>query len=69
MAKKHFEAIAEALKARKPNDNKDVWEGEEDYFNGLISQWRGDCEAMADVLAEFNDQFDRARFLAACGVE
>lgn len=58
MSKKHFEALAAALKAMQPHLTEE-----------LIYQWELDCDAVADVCARFNPNFDRARFLTACGVE
>jgi len=59
MTRKHFEALAAALKDRKPM-------GTIPY---TTDQWELDCEGMASVCARFNPNFDRARFLKACGVE
>ena len=60
MTKKHFEALAAALKAEKPglhwDPNKHV-------------QWDNDVAAIASVCADFNGAFDRARFYKACGVQ
>lgn len=60
MTKKHFEALAAALKAEQPGTNWDP--------NKHV-QYRLDVRAVADVCARFNPNFDRARFLKACGVE
>jgi len=59
MSRKHFIALAAALKARRP------------VIEALASrqQWRLDVEAIADVCNDSNTNFDRERFLAACGVE
>ncbi len=59
MTKKHFDAIAETMKARKPADGMP---------HGHASQWEGDCEALADTLGRFNANFSKHRFLVACGV-
>lgn len=63
MTKKHFDALAAALRAQKPEDTFD------ENRLLLIIQWRADAKVVADVCARFNPNFDRARFLAACGVE
>ncbi len=58
MTKKHFEALAAALSERRPvplAHDRD--------------QWEVDVLGVADVCAQFNPHFDRARFLKACGVE
>ena len=36
---------------------------------GAGHAWKDTCLAMADALANTNPRFDRARFLAACGVQ
>jgi len=59
MSKKHFEALAAAMQRTQP-ELAHTW---------LIGQWRADVFVLADVCARFNPNFDRARFLAACGVE
>jgi hypothetical protein len=58
MTKKHFEALAAALKAERP-------------MRQLVTfdQWKKDCVVIANTCQDFNPNFDRARFLAACGVE
>lgn len=53
MTKKHFEALAAALRTTSLTDK--------DHAN--VSH------RIADVCARFNPNFDRARFLKACGVE
>lgn len=61
MTKKHFEALAAALKDASfmiPVGNRTA-----------DSQHIYDAKAVAGVCARFNPNFDRARFLAACGVE
>lgn len=59
MTRKHFKALAEAFKDVKPSSN---------WANKLI-QWEMDCIAVADVCARQNSQFDRAKFLTACGLK
>ena len=70
MSKKHFEALAAALKFIKPSGNpvcppKDV----KVFHAGQVKEWDYATEAVADACARFNPNFDRARFLKACGVE
>jgi hypothetical protein len=60
MTKKHFEALAAALRQSQID------------FKGKFAEQVGSEDAarrIADVCARFNPNFDRARFLKACGVE
>ena len=61
MTKKHFEALAAALNGVGPLHG--------DMSTKDAIQWRSDVEAVAAVCARFNPNFDRTRFLKACGVE
>jgi len=58
MTKKHFEALAAAFKAGKPQ-----------VKNQAQDQWHFDALMVTEVCARFNPNFDRTRFLTACGVE
>ena len=61
MTKKHFKAIAEALKDMKPSYTMlDCPE---------FQQWQRDVVAMERVCSKFNPNFNNLRFLAACGLE
>jgi hypothetical protein len=60
MSRKHFKALAEALKAEKPGAN---WSANKHV------QWQLDVNAIAATCARFNGNFKRERFLAACGLE
>ena len=58
MTRKHFTALAEALKRERPN--------------GCVAssvQWIAEVRAIADVCRSFNPGFDRERFYAACGFQ
>ena len=59
MTKKDYILIAAALKAARPI-------GDEDYIYTVCDVH---CEAIADALGRDNPRFDRARFLAAAGVQ
>jgi len=64
MQRRHFEVIAEALRAsisRFSNSPTGPWT--------MREEGRRICEDMADALAGTNPNFNRARFLRACGVE
>jgi len=56
MSRKHFKALAEALKACRP--------GASIY----LDQWRNDVEAIADVCQISNPRFKRQTFKEACGI-
>lgn len=56
MSRKHFEALAAALSASAHR-----FDSEHDRVVA--------AETVADTCAHFNPNFDRARFLKACGVE
>jgi hypothetical protein len=60
MSRKHFKALAEALKAERPGDN---------WNPNKRVQWELDVKAIANTCATFNANFKRQRFLLACGVE
>ena len=57
MTRKHFVALARKLAWNRP-EKKGV----------RLSQWIKDCKAVADVCNAANMQFDRDRFLLACGL-
>lgn len=59
MTKKDFELIAAALLQAMPAD---------DCAPYRAIQWQCDCVGLCNALAQTNPRFDRARFLAACGV-
>ena len=63
MTRKHFVMLAAALAQSKPPRGRDP-------LGTLLAdtQHARDCTAVADVLAQDNPRFDRARFLKACGV-
>lgn len=61
MNKKHFEAIASIIK-----DNQ--VEIHSDFDRGYIAGVEGVAHEMADYFTSQNPNFDRARFLQACGI-
>jgi hypothetical protein len=62
MQKRHFNALASNLRHVRPdaaNDNSAT----------ALCGWTQAVNAVADACRQFNPNFDRARFLAACGAE
>lgn len=58
MSAKHFAAIAASLKAARPNVPTPA----------ELALWVQCCKEIASTCESANARFDRARFLAACGV-
>jgi hypothetical protein len=59
MTRKHFKALAQALKSERPSV---------DWGNKHL-QWTQDVKAIAEVCAKFNEDFDFNRFFEACGAK
>ncbi len=64
MTKRHFEALAAALKGSRPIEPI----GNVTVARFAMDQWRADVRAIASVLLAHNPRFD-ARFYEACGYE
>lgn len=77
MTKKHYVAVAHILRIRLDEMRTSYKTlSAQDARSGLASRQYGYCEAcesVAHALADYfqteNKQFDRARFLNACGIE
>lgn len=67
MTKKDFELIAAALRASRPDPMRIA--ASEEYIEGCENQFRLSCETITKAVQTTNPRFDRARFLAACGVQ
>ena len=69
MTRKHFEALALALKNARPREA----EADPTWFAYSMRQWRADVRAIAEVLLahmpEHKEGFINAQFHAACGYE
>ena len=60
MTRKHFIALAKALKETKPMEDITLLQ------DTLLLQWQTDVIAITEVLSMSNDRFDADRFLKAC---
>ena len=73
MTRKDYLAIAAALKNDaahlEPNAVYKDYTKMPQWNAGAYDQWHTTVLALASVLASDNPRFDRARFLAACGVQ
>ena len=68
MTKKDFELIANTLRSEDPRTKH--YPDMTDWEKGVAGEeWNTTVLAFADALATTNPRFDRARFLAACGVQ
>lgn len=75
MTKKHYTALAAALKSQYDTAMRLKRDAESKHLFNAANLWDGQAsgiivaaETFATVAAEQNPRFDRARFLAACGV-
>jgi hypothetical protein len=72
LSSKHYELIAEAIKSAQPAEHF-LSAGRAGYQAGFEAGASSACEVVAKQLAEkfqsLNPQFNRAKFLAACGVQ
>ena len=63
LTRKHYKAIAEIIKTQR--DLATVFAGKQ----FAIQRISDIVDGLADYFAQDNPRFDRARFLAACGLE
>jgi hypothetical protein len=61
MSKKHFIALADALRREKLRLTHDDMEN--DYLRGRDNQWERDVKQIADVCAASNPAFNRERWM------
>lgn len=66
MSKKHFEALAAALREQVAAQSTSA---ALDGNYGCVVAVEDAARRISDVCARFNPNFDRARFLKACGVQ
>jgi hypothetical protein len=62
MSRKHFEAIAAALRSNAPAPDSNSYEVESQLFESIVAAVAGACERA-------NPRFDRERFEKASGLE
>jgi hypothetical protein len=62
MSRKHFQAIAHALKINEPNVNSENYEQEAALFKSIVHSISRACRS-------FNSRFDTNRFQRACGLD
>ena len=62
MTRKHFQAIAHALKTNAPNTNSEYYECRAELFESIVLAIGGACK-------RFNPQFNADRFQRACGLD
>jgi hypothetical protein len=62
MTRKHFQAIAHALKINEPNANSEHYEREAELFKNIVLAIAGTCR-------QFNSRFSADRFQRACGLD
>lgn len=65
LTRKHFQSLAAALRSTKPTIEQC---GYSEALALATEHWAHTCRAIANVCATTNPQFDRAKFLAACGI-
>lgn len=70
MSRKHFTDLASRLLSCKPHgENKHATARAKHIATGKMDQWREMVKEMASFCASQNSQFDRQRFLTACGLD
>ena len=69
MTRKHFQAIADAIRGCVYLDESEITAMREDGIDAVTAQRENIAFAIADALRQFNPAFDRERFLKACGVD
>jgi len=64
VTRKHFQALADALKWARPENG---WE--HPAPSPYVAQWQADIRAVGDACYAANGRFDRGRFERACGMD
>ena len=66
MTRKHFQAIADALKVLRPIVREGDGAGHCPLETGRAQQWETVVIGLADMCSRENPRFDRGRFYMAC---
>jgi hypothetical protein len=69
VSKKHFIALASVLLSLHPRPFEDATAEAVHLFDGAMVQWQRTVEAVASFCAGQSGNFDRSRFLDACGFD
>jgi hypothetical protein len=69
MTRKHFKHLARVLKNMKPREEYSYTNEDYYIYLGELDLWNNTCNQMADFCSNYNSNFDRYRFLTACGVD
>ena len=69
MSRKDFEAIAAAIKGERMSKPENTTQQDEIALQVHYNTLDLAARSLADICAQSNPNFDRARFLKACGVE
>ena len=69
MTKKDYVLIAAAIHRDCPNEQGMTYAQMTDWQKGASDEWHTMTLAIAAALGNTNPRFDRAKFLAACGVQ
>lgn len=69
MTRQHFAVIAAVLLNEKPDTEGKIYSDRTPWAQGAYDEWSTIVLNMAACLKTQNPRFDRARFLAACGME
>lgn len=64
MTKKHFIALADAMRTTKPESEIDIMGVASSEYTAELAQWKQDVNIIALVCASHNPQFNRERWLA-----
>ena len=67
MTRKHYIALAEALRTERPFEDGEDYFRHSEWRKGASDEWHTIVLRIASVLAADNPRFDKQRFGRACG--